>query len=984
MSHISNEVENIVEKLGYKNSEKLYFNKDIDSCDALSLNDKRVLKEINPCAFFVINDKPKILFFDYHFMADRPQEVYTKIWNFQIPIAIFNDVDKIKVFNGINLKANNIENVQLELLSEIDLDNCNEQSPFSYWDVTSEEFLSQYTTSFSKPTLSENMLANLKWLTQKLKKHKIKFATKLILRIIFCRFLIDRGINIGYKDFNDDIKKNQSYLLEIISNNEELFNLFEYLKEKFNGNLFELDSDSEKALITNEISKLLRDFLSGSIDMKNSQLSLFPLYNFNLIPVELISNIYETLLGTEAQNKGKAFYTPEYLVHYLVRDTIGVTLLTKSECKILDPACGSGVFLVESLRHIVNNHIDDSGYTLDNNKLIELIENNIFGVDINLEAVEVTIFSLYLVLFDYMNPKNLATFKLPILKGKNVFTSDFFDDGNLQDLKSIEFDHIIGNPPWGSIKDGLHVEYCQKEKVPMQNYEISRSFIAKVKEYSTCDTVSTLIVPSKLFYNQQLPAIEYRKKLLNENEILEFIELSSVRKLIFKNANAPAVVLTFKKAENNSLSNVIRHISLKPNLFFKLYQIIAIETNDIKEIRQEIFFDNDWIWKACVYGTLNDIENIMRIKRKEITLLKFINDNDLKTASGITSGDGDKDGTVFAGRYIVDSEKSIDSFYYDHSHKELFNKKKIYRIGKPDVYTPPYCLMRKGINTKNYRIRSAFVEDDVIFEQAISAIKGNESQKGLLKNISGVLNSSLYSYFNLILGASVGTEREQIFQSTLYKYPFIIDEEIGARAFEIQTQNSPSHDIFSQSINKGEISSAIKEFDALVLRKVGLENDLFVDYALNIQIPMLSYKKWVYKRATTDELKRYTQIFKDYWQPLMASEGKYVKIIIYENIKNRFNAVELCIVDEKPENELIIKSDIDNDKLLLSRLMVSKVNEQFYKVKDIAYFSESSFHIIKLNEAKNWHPAMAAIDHTCVLESILINKEEDLGYARIH
>jgi len=147
---------------------------------------------------------------------------------------------------------------------------------------------------------------------------------------------------------------------------------------------------------------------------------------------------------------------------------------------------------------------------------------------------------------------------------------------------------------------------------------------------------------------------------------------------------------------------------------------------------------------------------------------------------------------------------------------------------------------------------------------------------------------------------------------------------------------------------------------------------------------MLSYKKWVYKRATTDELKRYTQIFKDYWQPLMASEGKYVKIIIYENIKNRFNAVELCIVDEKPENELIIKSDIDNDKLLLSRLMVSKVNEQFYKVKDIAYFSESSFHIIKLNEAKNWHPAMAAIDHTCVLESILINKEEDLGYARIH
>lgn len=70
----------------------------------------------------------------------------------------------------------------------------------------------------------------------------------------------------------------------------------------------------------------------------------------NIIPIELISNIYEILLGKEKQDKDKAFYTPEYLVDYMVNRTVGRYLVNEDECKVLDPSCGSGIFLLNRFK----------------------------------------------------------------------------------------------------------------------------------------------------------------------------------------------------------------------------------------------------------------------------------------------------------------------------------------------------------------------------------------------------------------------------------------------------------------------------------------------------------------------------------------------------------------------------------------------------------------------------------------------------------
>ena len=106
---------------------------------------------------------------------------------------------------------------------------------------------------------------------------------------------------------------------------------------------------------------------------------------------------------------------------------------------------------------MVEENLDGKMYCDDDDLLKSLLTNNIYGIDINEEAIDVTIFSLYLTVLDYKDPKSLLTFTLPNLKGTNLFVCDFFDDEKLKGLKNCKFDFIIGNPTWGKVKKGLHL-----------------------------------------------------------------------------------------------------------------------------------------------------------------------------------------------------------------------------------------------------------------------------------------------------------------------------------------------------------------------------------------------------------------------------------------------------------------------------------------------------------------------------------------------
>lgn len=316
-------IETVIQRLGYHNSEKLFYLSEIGKCTDLSWHDRRVLRELAPYATYVVDGSVLTVFFDD--LNNREDvDLHGKIWNAQIPVVISDEGNYIKIYNGKSMDLSVDKKIRLSDIVSYDLGQCDDKTEFSYWNVTNSLSLDHYEKSMGKKNLNDFLIDNLRYITKRLKdEYNISFANKLMLRVMFIRYLIDRGVNIGYMGLDDNVKKSQETFLNIIQNKEDFLKLVKYLKARFNGNLFEIDEQKENNEITQEALAMLHDFLTAREEMKTGQLCLFPYYDFNIIPIELISNIYEILLGKEKQNKDKAFYTPEYLVDYIVNRTVG-------------------------------------------------------------------------------------------------------------------------------------------------------------------------------------------------------------------------------------------------------------------------------------------------------------------------------------------------------------------------------------------------------------------------------------------------------------------------------------------------------------------------------------------------------------------------------------------------------------------------------------------------------------------------------------
>ncbi len=957
-------IETVIHRLGYHNSEKLFYLSKIDKCTDLSWHDRRVLKELAPYAVYVVDGRVLTVFFD-DLDSRTDVELHGKIWNAQMPIIISDEGNYIRIYNGKSMDLGVDKKIRLRDIVTYDLSQCDEKNTFSYWNVTNSLSLDLYEKSMDKKSLNEFLIDNLRYITKKLKnEYKISFANKLMLRVLFIRYLIDRGVNIGYMGLNDDVKHSQEIFLNIVQNKDDFFELIKYLKERFNGNLFEVDEQKEKSEITDEALSVLHSFLTAKEEMKTGQLCLFPFYDFNIIPIELISNIYEILLGKEKQDRDKAFYTPEYLVDYIVNRTVGRCLFNENECKVLDPSCGSGIFLVKSLQKILERNADSNGFLQDKDRINALVKDNIYGIDYNEEAVDVTIFSIYVTLFDYQDPKSLEQFRLPLLKNENILFGDFFDEQKTRSIEKVDFKFILGNPPWGSVKQQNYKKYCADRKIIAQNGEICVAFLLKVQEIGNSDTECSLVIPSKILYKGKCPSIALRNRLLTNTQLEQVLEISAVRKQIFKGAVAPATVLSFL-CQKSSLNHKVEYISLKPNKYLKLFGIIMIEPDDIKYVKQTLFLENDELWKILVYGGYWDFELIKNVRKNFSTIKDVASQNNLIMKKGLQDNDGDKkDSSNLVGRKILDSEEALDHFYLNESAYTIFNKDKIHRPRNPEIYKAPYVLFKKGLDCADYSIRAVYTESDFLYRETINCIKGSEKDKKILLNLCGLLNSSLFSYFNLMLGSSTGIEREQIFLEELGNYPYVYNDELVELVEKMQREEWGK--------NRNELQVALNQ---CVMRMYGLQDNYFVDYALSIQIPMLcgTYQE---TKCDAKTMKEYVSILSKIWDEHFGQSNVHYKITIYPDIKGKFAAVQVKLSFTSQIEDIFVIDNVDEDVSLLTNFMIYQLNDCFYQTKNVVEFSEDSFVIVKPIEAKNWHPAMAIKDSYKVLNAVLLGKED--------
>jgi hypothetical protein len=218
------------------------------------------------------------------------------------------------------------------------------------------------------------LLDNLRELRKRLtEEHRLDIDTShdLLARLIFIQFLFQRKDSRGCAALSEEVfaSLNEQNVLRtrantldaILSNHAETYRLFKWLNGRFNGDLFPSDEATppnkqsrlarEMTIVKVEHLQLLSDFVSGRLQIRTGQWSLWPQYSFDAIPLEFISSIYESFLSVDHHRKG-AVYTPAHLVDFML-DAVLPWNSTDWNIRILDPACGSGIFLVKAFQRLV-------------------------------------------------------------------------------------------------------------------------------------------------------------------------------------------------------------------------------------------------------------------------------------------------------------------------------------------------------------------------------------------------------------------------------------------------------------------------------------------------------------------------------------------------------------------------------------------------------------------------------------------------------
>jgi len=282
---------------------------------------------------------------------------------------------------------------------------------------------------------------------------RASLAQKLVGRCIFFQYLVHRGY-VGEQELAHHFGAPD--LHQILTNLDGTYSLFRWIRQTFNGDLFPIEDEAtERAQLGHDARLLqpLSDFF-GHFNVLDHQGRLFP-FRFDAIPVELISSIYEKFVHMskpDGEPPRGVHYTPINVVD-LVLDPVFENL--PAMARVLDPACGSGVFLVESLRRLVWLRSPTQPPTRE--LIRDVLMRQIRGVDISPAALSVAAFSLYLALLelDPDPPRGLDALdclRFDPIQGRVLFSTSAFNPtlaGRIADDRGRSgFDVIVGNPPW--------------------------------------------------------------------------------------------------------------------------------------------------------------------------------------------------------------------------------------------------------------------------------------------------------------------------------------------------------------------------------------------------------------------------------------------------------------------------------------------------------------------------------------------------------
>lgn len=623
-------------------------------------------------------------------------------------------------------------------------------------------------------------------------------------------------------------------------------------------------------------------------------------YLFEVIGVELLGSIYERYLGKtikvtpkrvkieekpEVRKAGGVFYTPQYIVDYIVKNTVGKIIRGKNpkqieKIKILDPACGSGSFLLTAYKTLIDYHLeyyekhpekteqgllfqdvitDFSGTKrLSIEKKANILRNNIFGVDIDPQAVEIAMMGLYLKCLE--KEKDLPRKKelLPSLArnircGNSLISYDIYDQKALFDNEEKDrinpfdwkskttgfgqimeeggFSIVIGNPPYGAFLSKKELDYLS-ERYPNSYGNPDSFFFFIEKGLKLCKKSGFLgmIIPNT--WTLIFSGKNFRRFLISNFSIKEIVHF---KYKVFARATVDCeILITKKELPQKNIINV---------------KIESVEKTKENKIKQK-----NWIAKdgdiVSIFSTNQDEKILTKINLYSKKMSHFCTVKNGIKPFEVGKGNPPQTKEILRNKPYV-SETKIDNTFVPLLRGGLINRyenkwKENYWVSYGPWLAAPrdskifFNIKEKIIIRQTAdRIIGTLIDNSFVCRNNIHILLPKEDLEVDLKYILGILNSSLYVYYYNLLNPEKGEAFAEVKAAHIERLPVrTIDfknnklkqlyNHIVNLAAKILELNIKKNEILAGSIRdklEREIQITDEKIDELVYEVYGITKD---------------------------------------------------------------------------------------------------------------------------------------------------------------
>jgi SAM-dependent methyltransferase len=782
---------------------------------------------------------------------------------------------------------------------------------------------------------------------------------------------------------------------------------FPRLRQEFNGTMFDTALQDEESHIDKIHLDVLAHFL-GREDMESGQMTLgFWAYDFRYIPVEIISAIYEEFMkdaDVEKKRSEGAYYTPRHLAETTLHVALEGRAAGTLHWRVLDPACGSGIFLVGMFNLLAEQWRRENSTRSKQTKaqaLLDILRKQIRGVDNNPDACRITAFSLYLALFEKLEPIDVEEFKEKVSQGPFlppllwsaqepipnpvVLQGDF-----LKDHLPLEndFDLVIGNPPW---------ESRGKEQIALR-------FAVRTADFLRGGGIGCLLLPSTILVNRcgTLDGGWFRTVAVEK-----IVQLADFRFLLFE-ATHPCFIIRYVKA-TPAMEHRVAYETPKLNRFDRRSGVFVIEPDDQKLVPQHDILEAalqdrlQSLWSRKFWGTPRDEAFLRR--------LDFYPSLS-ESAKGKNWGGGVGFQPFYPGvspgkpkplypwngsnSYVPNYDDFPQLVLADHDlttlkkglEASIHRKKKIPALldglrRKPadSTFKPPMVIFSNGFT------KFAFCRHRVLFQDSLRSITGPGRDADLLRFVTAVLASRLMQYLAFHSGSSngIGREKLHLYESLGLPFPLPDHEFAPANAKGIIREVAS---VFKQLERAGKnadasqrtalIKQAKLELEPLVEHYYRITDDerILIDDALTLFQPSIhrsSLDNEVPSLAFPQSADR-----KGYAETLCgvlnrrARKGN-IKVRAEAMVSKKLNLIFFTTIFGDERAHYTETGGDEGVWKALDRVAkaAQRENRSFNYLRGFSYFEPDRLHMLKPATMRNWCGTAALNDADAIFEHLV-------------